>query len=561
MEAGWRAWGKRAAAGALVIAMAAFALGAAAPVNEKEAASRPAAVTVYPDAARVEREGEVDLPAGPALVTFTDLPAAADEASLRVSVRGPAGTKFHGVRMRTAFASKAVERRVQELNDRIRELGDRAAEIDDRLTGRSAELEILKALARGDSGKTTTGGTLGQLAEGSKAVGKRIQELLAESRKDTVAKRDLDEQAGVYRRELAQAGAGRTDRRVAEVELTVGKPGKVEFTIAYLVHNAQWSPVYDITLDGAAKQSTVAIAFAATVRQQSGEDWTNVALTLSTARPTADSRIPDPTNWWLDLWKPEPVTYRKVSRRAGMFAPEAPAARPSMAEAASADETPVEVAMEEARVEQAAFATHFRIPSPATILSGGEARRVGIAESAHPADLTLVAVPRLALAAFVEAKVEYGADEPLLPGTANLFQGGEFVGTVAIPSVGPGETITLGFGQDPNVKVERKLRDTKEADSVMLGLGKASRRYRWVTTLTGTHQAVRTIEVREQLPRSRHAEVTVEAMDMSPEPLAEAAATPGLKRFRVELKPGKPTQVVFGYVVKFPQGSRVTGME
>lgn len=563
MRIDWSRWIRRGIGTVALGAAAVLAGGAAAPADERDVMSRPSAVTVYPDGARVERQGEAELPAGAVTVTFADLPAAADEASLRLLVRGPAGTKFHGVRLRSAFGSKAAEARVRDLNDRIRGIEDQKAEIDDRILARNAELDILKSLGKDAAGRTGAGaaGGLAQVAEGSKAVGKRIQELLAESRKDANARRALDDQLTPLKQELAEAGAGATTKRVAEAELTMAAAGHVEFTLAYLVHDASWSPVYDLTLDRAGKEPKVAIAFAATVRQRSGEDWNNIALTLSTARPTADSRVPDPTNWWLDLWRPQPV-YRKAmaNRRAGVFAPEM-AAAPAMAEGGMSADASEPVAMEEAQTERAMFATHFKIGSPSSIPSGVEARRVGIGESSNAAELSLVVVPRLVQAAFVEAKMTYAGDEPLLPGTANLFQGGEFVGTVALPSVGPGETVTLGFGQDPDVKVERKLRDAKDADKTLLGLGKAYRRYRWVTTLTSTHDAVRTVEVREQLPRSRNTDVIVEALDMSPTPLAEEAATPGLMKWRLDLKPAKPAQVVFAYQVKFPQGTRVSGLE
>lgn len=556
-------WIGRGVAGLTGLVLAAAVLGAASPVNEREVGSRPEEVTVYPDGARVERTAEAELPAGPVTAVFADLPSSADENSLRLAVKGPAGTKFHGVRMRSTFTSKAVERRVRDLRDKMRVIEDQKAELEDRIAGRNAELEILKSLARDSASRNPggPGGDLAKIAEGSKTIGKRIQELLAETRKDGFAKREFDEEVAVLQRELQQAGAGQTDRRVAEAELTMAREGKVEFTLSYFVRDAGWKPVYDLTLESANKEPKVTIAQAATVRQRSGEDWDGVKLTLSTARPTADSRIPDPTNWWLDLWKPQPVRqYRKADHRAGMFAP---AAAPAMAElgGGSAQPEPVEVAMDEAETERAEFATSFRISRPVLVQSGGEARRVGIGEADHAADLTIVAVPRLALAAFVEAKLEYQGEQPLLPGQAQLFHAGEFVGTVNLPSVGPGETVTLGFGQDPNVKVERKLGDAKQADKGMLGLGKASRRYRWITTLTSTHPTVRQVEVREQMPRSRHAEITVEPLDLSPEPKAEDPNLPGLKKFTVELKPGKATKVVFGYIVKYPQNTRVSGLE
>ena len=549
---------RRALLAAALSAAASLALAAPVPVD-----TAPRLVTVYPQGAMVERAGTVRLEAGPATAVFPDLPAGAEEASLRLSAEGPAGTKLFGVRLRSAFTAETVERRVRELQDKIRDLDDRRADIRDRIDARTAELEILKALARDATAKggAASGKGAGDPVATAKAAGERIAQIAVDNRKDERAQRALDPELAALQRELQQIGAGSRQRQTAEADLELAKGGDVTFKLTYRVANAGWSPLYDLRLDAEQAKPSVALTFAGQVRQQSGEDWKEVKLVLSTAHPTEASQLPDPSNWWLDFAPQIPVVRRKA-RRAEM----APSAAPSMAmrEASGMDgggeEAPVPVEVEQAETVAAEYATSFAPARPLTVPSDGGAHRVGIAESAHAATVKLVTVPRLAQAAFIEAMVSYGGDQPLLPGPANLFRGAEFTGTTVLGVIGPGETFPLGFGQDGNIKVERKLLAQQGTDAPKW-FTKAFRKYRWVTTLKSGHAGTRAVEVREQLPRSRQKDIVVELQDPSPKPLAEDPERPGLTRWSVDVPAKGEAKVVFSYSVKFPEGSRVIGLE
>lgn len=518
----------------------------------------PAEVTVYPQGALIVREGGAKLGAGPATVLFDGIPAGATDSSVRLSVEGPKGTKFYGVQLRSSFTPKAVEERVRDLQERIDRLEDEKAGLGDAIAAREKELQIIESLARESALRTGSQArerpeALPQVVEGARSVGKRITELLGENRKDRGRQRDLDARIAALRNELSQAGRGSRHMKVAEADLDLAKAGDVAFSLSYTVPAAAWTPIYDLRLESGGAEQRVGIAFAAQVQQTSGEDWRDVKLVVSTARPAETSEVPDPTDWWLDFHQP---VVRRVRAKAGLAAPAALEAAPAAAPVEGL--VPAEVAV--AETERAEYATSFVVGRTVTVLSDGSRQRVPIAGSVHPAKILLVTVPRLAPAAFIEAEVGYEGEQPLLPGPANLFRGTDFVGTTSLSTVGPGEGFSVGFGQDKNVTVERKLVAKKGTDKGGWFTG-AERRYRWVTTLKNLHAGARMIEVREQLPRSRKNEIAVDALELSPEPLAEDPAQPGLKRWRIEVPAKGEGEVVFSYRVKFPKGSRVSGLE
>src|SRR5579859_3610449 len=91
---------------------------------EVTASTHPQQVTVYPNGARVTREGTLQLSAGDQQVVFPDLPASLIESSLHLSVEGPAGTKLYGVSMRKEYTPQVVEGRTRRIKNRIQALED-----------------------------------------------------------------------------------------------------------------------------------------------------------------------------------------------------------------------------------------------------------------------------------------------------------------------------------------------------------------------------------------------------------------------------------------------------
>src|SRR5207244_3160166 len=74
------------------------------------------------------------------------------------------------------------------------------------------------------------------------------------------------------------------------VEKTNAGVGKVRLN--YLVDSVTWRPQYKLRAGKTAKEQ-VQLEYLAAVAQQTGEDWTNVKLVLSTAQPTLNAAPPE----------------------------------------------------------------------------------------------------------------------------------------------------------------------------------------------------------------------------------------------------------------------------
>jgi hypothetical protein len=72
----------------------------------------------------------------------------------------------------------------------------------------------------------------------------------------------------------------------------------VEFSLSYVVPNAAWYPLYDLRVRDI--QSPIQAQMKAKVRQNSGEDWSEIKLSLSTGEPKLTGTKPELGVWYIE---------------------------------------------------------------------------------------------------------------------------------------------------------------------------------------------------------------------------------------------------------------------
>jgi len=103
-----------------------------------------------------------------------------------------------------------------------------------------------------------------------------------------------------YNRQIAEVNKGNSSA-TSNILVTVSSKTALqsEFTLTYVVNNASWYPTYDIRAKNV--NSPITIAYKANVSQQSGEDWKNIKLTLSTGNPTVSGSKPTLNPYFLNF--------------------------------------------------------------------------------------------------------------------------------------------------------------------------------------------------------------------------------------------------------------------
>jgi uncharacterized protein (TIGR02231 family) len=339
----------------------------------------------------------------------------------------------------------APEEAIQTLQAEIERLEREIALLDERLRSVDERKEWLRTLgdqaARSLAWGIARGSTKPEDASGLFAYADEQAQYLATSRQEVqTARNETQRTLDARRRELSRlGGAGQPDRLVASVRIETASAGEVQIELSYLLYGASWRPRYDARVDASAGR--VKLTQQALVSQRTGEDWANVALALSTARPSAAVRLPDdPDPWYLDLYKPAPpvpvagAAPRAYKSRAAMGAGfAADAATPMAAQALDLlEEAPVAAEFAVAEIERAGSAQVFRVPGGVGVPSDGEPHLFGVGEYEAPVKIDYVAQPVYSPGAHLRATATNTAGRVLLPGELHVFQAGaggdEYVG-------------------------------------------------------------------------------------------------------------------------------------
>ena len=88
---------------------------------------------------------------------------------------------------------------------------------------------------------------------------------------------------------------GESLRKRLEVVALLSGQGPATVSLTYFIQGARWYPAYELRLEPASNR--VEVAFAGRVSQETGEDWREAALTLSTALPASFVPAPQLATW------------------------------------------------------------------------------------------------------------------------------------------------------------------------------------------------------------------------------------------------------------------------
>lgn len=526
------------------------------------APSQITAVTLYADRALTTRSTTLTLKPGNYLISFESLPTLILDDSVRVIGKGTATTTITGLEIKRIFLEQRGEQRVQELQGEILALEKRSAGLDAKKAGITAQKAFLESIrvAWGDriSKELAVGRpTAAELQDASAFVGSGIAKAEEQSREIEFDKKSVKEKIDALRRQQNEAtGSGRKEVKTVEVAVDVTRAGSLTLELAAMITQASWEPSYDVRLTSDSKSAD--LTFQAMIRQQTGEEWRNVDLTLSTARPAIGGAPPELMPWSISFYRPRPM--KSESFYAGAPTPAARAKKTtrllsneSGMDEAKAEEAPAEIAVAQISDEQSSVS--FHIPRPLDIPSDGNRHGTVVAIEQLPVSIEYLAVPKLSPAVFLKSELVNRAPYPLLPGKVNTFIGNSFTGSSQLKKVAAGEKFELFFGNDDQVMVKREeLKQHKEAG--LFGKNRVSYRYR--IEMNNFRKEPLTLTLRDQLPVAGDEEIKVSLEEPSLKP-AEVKSD-GMIIWKTPLLTGEKKELTFGILVEYPKEKEITGL-
>ncbi|MFC7613842.1 DUF4139 domain-containing protein [Actinokineospora soli] len=335
---------------------------------------------------------------------------------------------------------------------------------------------------------------------------------------------------------LSHAGAAPD---LVAVAVDLDGSGEVDLEVSYVVNGAGWDSRYDVRLSG----ERLTLTWFALVTQNSGEDWPECELALSTARPAAGVDVPELDPWFLDVLSPVVPMPAAAPMMRGFGA-----AMPAVAGAA-------EVAVDTAQVEHGTTASTYRPQRPVAVPADGTAHRATVAVLELEARVDHVTAPVRGPEVYLRATAVNTSEHTLRPGRAALFHDAEYVGVTQLDAWAPGEELELALGVDDRVRVERELVRRSTGKAVLGGTRRLEAAYRTKVANHGP-RPVR-LAVVDQVPVSRHEQVVVRDVALRPDPAERDEL--GRVTWRLDLVPGGRAELELAVRVDVAKGAHLTG--
>ena len=491
-----------------------------------EADAKITAVTVYQDRALVTRSVSLELEPGSYEVVFGHLPGTILNDSLRSSGKGTAIARLLGLDTKRVFLEKTPQGRVRQLEEKLQGLKDEDGAIIDKIEAVKSQREFLQSIkiysADRFSRETVTREPEVEEWKGIlEFLGEGLKRTAAEKRELEIDRRELKDRMRVIERELNEIRARRRiDEKSVTVAIEVKEAGTLDLDLFYVISGASWRPIYDARAFEGTKE--VELTYYGQVRQRTGENWEDVQLTLSTARPAIGARMPEIRPWYL---RPQEAVMKFRFQEMPMAAPRIPEPEIKEERLAQIDTAvPVEVGT----------SVNFEIRRKENIPADNQPHKTIISRETFPAEFEYVATPKLFPYAYLKAFLTNEEDYPFLTGRVNVFLGENFIGTSHLDTIASREKFELHLGIDEGIKVKRE--EIKEkAGTGFLGR-RTQKHYAYRLEIENYKRETEKITVIDQIPVSRDERIKVKLINLSEKPVEETEG--GILKWRFELAPG-----------------------
>lgn len=327
------------------------------------------------------------------------------------------------------------------------------------------------------------------------------------------------------------------------VNVLADQAGNFPFEINYVSMSANWKTSYDIEVEDI--QKPVELTYKAEVRQNTGLDWNNVKLSLTSGSINQNQNLPKLTNWFIGYQSPVHLQRNYAAREEVMYmADVAPEAK--MGKSTIDDFTTVS----ENQLRQT-----YDINLPYTILSNGKPHAVNLKKANLEADYEYFVMPKLDENAYLVANISDYADLHLLSGNANIIFDQMFIGKSYLSVENTEEKLELNLGRDSQIAIDRKLVSDKSGTKFLSA--KKEQNFEYEITIKNNKTRAIQLNVQEQFPLSTDKSIEVNLNKTSK---AEVDEEKGILTWNLKLKPGETQKIRFGYMIKSDKDKPLSGM-
>ncbi len=514
-------------------------------------------VTIFRDGARVTRIAKEALQPGTHVLTFEVLTPYIDTNSVRVKGKGKGSLSninvyplwrellAEGDMVTLLTRKEELERQKDEIQEEIEFYQKRVNQFT-KIIDRFA-VTFPKFYSAGES-------NINALTELDSLASDKILELRKTVRDKAKKLKEVNDELEIVLNNIQKYSKTETEQ-IYVVEVTLDAAQSSEFTveITYQTGGAVWTPVYDVNIES----ENATIRTNAAIRNRTKEDWNDVQLTVSTAT-SKPAVIIDPTPYYIDIYRPVPVTSARAKKSLGAAA--MPRDEMKAREAETGAYAPE---VEEAELVET-FATPevslsgiqiYNVPGRVSIPADNAEHPIVLTESTFSSERLYYWYSDAGGEVIALDEITNG-EGVLLPGRMKVFASGEYMGESSIGLISPSEKFKLGARFTYDAKVEKKL-VAREANKAGITKGKLRNEYQYQIKVNNYSKNKIKMELLDRIPHSLSPEIEVKINSIKPQPEKEEL---GILRWKLELAPEEEFKMNYEYNVEWNKNYTVTGL-
>ncbi len=543
--------------------------------DEKVIPSKISKVTVYSQGAQIHRKANYSIGRGITEVIIDGVSRNIDANSLQVTATGKAiilDTKYAIFYPKTSEAilsseSLKIKKKMTILNDSITSINFEIQSITDEINVYTATKNILanngaiKGHGKVNDSIPLLKDAIEYYTEKMMVINKKIQVLKRAQNKLKTEKNGMTSRFNELRNQLNNNGGNvkplqPTYRITITFKSDASVTGKIN--VSYLVSNAGWTPMYDLRSESSS--NTINLNYKAKVYQNTGIDWNDIKLNISTNNPYQNKTKPTLHPWYVDFnvyrrdqtitTYASPIEKDKKTRNMPAKAETIGYGSRDFEEAV----VPVDATYADEFVDivQNMISVEFHIDLPYSIKSNGQEHMVLVKNVDLDTKYKYYTVPKYDKSVFLVAEL-YKLDElQLVPASANIFFDGTYMGKTYIDPTTMDDTLSLSLGKDPNIIVKRTL--LKKESKQKIVNSKMERTFAYSIEVKNLKGRSIELVVQDQLPITQNADIEIEVLESSKGKVDERT---GLVEWHFTLKPKGSKDIQFAYKVRYDKDKQL----
>jgi uncharacterized protein (TIGR02231 family) len=535
--------------------------------NEKSIKSIVKNVTVFTQGAQVFRSSTVNLNKGVTDLVFNNISPSINPSSVQAGGKGDFiildvkhQVKYPEPPKETpGTLPKEIAQEIKQLEDSIANLGFISDDIANQKAALTLEKNMIEKnkLANGE-GKSDSLAVLKQAMEFFRIKLSDINSKLLKLKKDEKKNNEKTQLVTARLTDLRKYKVSEDPNKpyapINQIIVTVSADAVTTGTIDinYMVSQAGWIPSYDLRSTTATQP--VEITYKASIYQNTGEDWNDINLKLSTSNPNRSNIKPSLPTWYINYYT-QPMISGTYKGAREMMDMNSIATNEEMSK--EKDEmkklSPAQSAANYSQLVETMGNVMFDINLAYSIPTDNAMHVVPIKSENLPASYYHYLVPKIECEAFIVASITGWENLNLLPGKANVFYEGTYVGETVLNPAVINDTLDLAFGRDNGVTVTRTKKPVKE-NNKLIG-SEITKTITYSLRMKNNKSKTINLVVEDQIPVAQNKEIKVEMKENSS---ADYNPETGLLKWNTKLNPKEYQTLSFTYAVTYDKNKPIS---